>query len=184
MAGRAQIPRARTMGIVGVKAELAGGRILVVDDEVAWVEAIDSMLSGFRARVCGVTDPREAIVMARIYAFDVAIVDWSLEGGLTGFDLVRALRRFRPEMAWIILSGHGADTLRRQEPAARSVPILAKPFSSEALIGAVAAALRCGRGAGAEVSVPRPRAAAAGAPPADSAEARGAARPAAARRGR
>lgn len=122
------------------RQDLAGGRILAVDDEPAWVELIDSVFRGLRAQVCGVTDPREAIVMARIYEFDVAILDWSLGAALTGFDLLRSLRRVRPGIACIIVTGHAAGVVPERLRAA-GIPVLEKPFDLEALRAAVAAVL-------------------------------------------
>lgn len=119
----------------------ASGRILVVDTEPRWLDRIDAMLEDLRGRVCFVTDAREAIAMARLYPFDVAIIEWSLGGSRSGLDVAQTLRRSRPGLACIMTTSQPLESVRAQARAAGAPRVLAKPFGADALRSALAALL-------------------------------------------
>jgi CheY-like chemotaxis protein len=114
------------------------GRILVVDTEPRWLDRIDAMLEHLRGRVCCVTDAREAIALARIYPFDLAIIEWSLTGSRSGLEVARALRRSRPGIACIMITSQPTAWVRARARAAGSPRVLGKPFEAAALRSAVA----------------------------------------------
>jgi CheY-like chemotaxis protein len=114
------------------------GRVLVVDTEPRWLDRIDAMLDDLRGRVCLVTDAREAIAMARLYPFDLAIIEWSLEGSRSGLELAQTLRRGRPEIACILTTSQPSEAIRSGARAAGAPRVLAKPFEADTLRAAVA----------------------------------------------
>jgi DNA-binding NarL/FixJ family response regulator len=61
--------------------------------------------------VCGTAASGEEALeeLARASGVDVAMIDVSLPG-ISGIDLVRELHRLRPELACLMLSGHGEGT--------------------------------------------------------------------------
>lgn len=82
-------------------------RILFVDDEESIVNSTRKLLQRVGYSVTGVIDPREAI---RIFsenkdAFDIILTDQSMPT-MMGDDLVKELRRIRPEIPVVICSGY------------------------------------------------------------------------------
>jgi two-component system cell cycle sensor histidine kinase/response regulator CckA len=78
-----------------------------------------------------------ALVDGRAGAIDLLITDLALPGG-SGVTLAEQLRRLRPELHVLYISGHAEHaTLRRSLPDA-GMALLQKPFTPEALLQAVA----------------------------------------------
>lgn len=116
-------------------------RVLIADDEVAIVMAIEDELrfEGFEVQVAR-TGP-EALALARTGRPDVLLLDLMLPG-LNGFEVCRAIRPERPDL-WIItltVRGHEADRVTGFESGADDYVI--KPFSLRELIGRIRVGLR------------------------------------------
>ena len=62
--------------------------------------------------------------------------------GMDGFELQRRLEAGQYEIPVIFITAHGDEDLRQRAPIAGAVDYLLKPFSEEALLSAVQAALR------------------------------------------
>jgi FixJ family two-component response regulator len=74
---------------------------------------------------------------------DIALVlaDMVLPGGVSGAELVSALRTERRELAVLFMTGYSNDAVS-SDPLIHDVRLLPKPFSDAALAAAVADALR------------------------------------------
>src|SRR5258706_9397928 len=79
-------------------------RVLVVDDESAFAEAVAELLeeSAFDARPF--SDPAEALRHAATDDFAVALVDLTMPG-MNGLDLAEKVRQVSPNTQIIILTG-------------------------------------------------------------------------------
>jgi DNA-binding NtrC family response regulator len=89
-------------------------RILIVDDEVAILNALGRLLrrtpcvSGdeiFRLTVDSFASPRQALEKAACTAYDLVLCDYRMPG-INGVEWLKALRRLQPDTARLIMSGH------------------------------------------------------------------------------
>ncbi len=82
-------------------------RVLLVDDEESLVLLLTRTLEQLNFRVSGETDPTAALAKfsAHPQDFDVLITDLAMPG-MSGFDLVRAIRKIRPALPVIVTTGY------------------------------------------------------------------------------
>jgi DNA-binding response OmpR family regulator len=82
--------------------------ILVVDDDPAVLQCLASILERFNYGVKRAETAKDALnIAADGIAFDLAIVDVQLPG-MSGLELVRALKHKRPTLPVIVLTGNGS----------------------------------------------------------------------------
>ena len=115
-------------------------RLLLVDDEVGYLEVLGKRL---RKRDFDVTTARsgaQAIRIARDHDFDVAVVDLKMED-MDGIELLKILRRMMPELQVIMLTGHGSERAARDGLSLGAFDYLLKPIDLEALLERVHAAV-------------------------------------------
>ncbi|MCE9573598.1 MAG: PAS domain S-box protein [Deltaproteobacteria bacterium] len=113
-------------------ARTARGRILVIDDDAAVRRVVRVILErrGFTAVEAASGDAAIAVVAASETPFDVAVLDLSLGGGVSGERVLDELRRDRPALPVVIMSGF-VDAPERLTAAAA---IVEKPVAPDALI--------------------------------------------------
>jgi signal transduction histidine kinase/CheY-like chemotaxis protein len=129
----------------------AGERVLLVEDQADVRGAIAAMLRGLGYEVAEAGGAAEAA--ARLSdGFDARLVlsDIVLPGGGSGYDLARRLKRLRPELPVLLMSGYPetAGDGNGDGDSDGPPPTLTKPFSRRDLARAVRVALD--RGAAAE----------------------------------
>jgi CheY-like chemotaxis protein len=118
------------------------GRILVVDDEEAIREVLRDLLEsmGYEAVTCA--DGHEAVrLVEETTAFDAAILDLTIPGGLGGRELCGLIREKRPSLPTIAASGYSDDPVMARPEEFGFAATLAKPFSGPDLARALRAAL-------------------------------------------
>jgi CheY-like chemotaxis protein len=117
-------------------ADLAGLRVLVVEDEGPVALLIEDLLEDLGFELAGsVAGLEQAFQILGSSPFDFAVLDVNL-GGVKSFDFARAL--IRKGTPFIFSTGYGNSSL----PADLCTqPVLTKPFSSEQLRRAVEQAL-------------------------------------------
>ncbi len=124
----------------------AGCRVLLVDDEEAVRSFVSTVLTmaGFQVEMAN--DGRDGAnhFAATPDAFDFALVDLSMPGR-NGFELIGDIRRIRPGLPVILMSGdHHRYDAAGVSPVREKFIALAKPFSIEELKAAVLTALASG----------------------------------------
>ena len=109
------------------------------DDEVRAVMRRELVDLGFL--VVEASNGREAIDLAKaLPELRLVLSDLAMPGGVSGADLAAALSTDRPELAIVLMTGHGMERYGG-ELGARSPPVLRKPIPSDALTRALAEAL-------------------------------------------
>jgi CheY-like chemotaxis protein len=112
-------------------------RCLVVDDENDIAEAIQDILHTYGHDVI-TSDGGSALQHVQSGNYDVVITDLAMPG-ITGWQVSEAVKRQRPDVPVILMSGFGieidADERRRQRVDA----VLPKPIAVDDLLTAVAA---------------------------------------------
>lgn len=114
-------------------------RILAVDDDPAALEAVRQILTQHGYEVSTAPDGEAAAGLLRSETFHLALLDVTLPGMISGYDLCRAIRaepRTR-DMPVIFLSAHGMVVDERQGVEAGSDLYLVKPVLASRLANMV-----------------------------------------------
>ena len=109
--------------------------VLVVDNEPSIVEATIALLEAMGHRARGAATIAEALGAAA--GVDLVLADYRLDRGESGLDLVRTLKRERPDLSCAIITAE-ADAALVEQAAALRVPVLAKPVPPEAFAALLA----------------------------------------------
>jgi DNA-binding NtrC family response regulator len=122
-----------------MEPQMAGLRILIVDDEQELVQALVERLKlrGFQAH--GVTAGDEALEIIRSESFDVVLLDVKMPG-LGGIELIKHIKRERPGLEVVMLTGHGSAKDAEEGKALGAFDYLMKPVKFESLLEILRAA--------------------------------------------
>jgi CheY-like chemotaxis protein len=124
-------------------------RILIVDDqrEVARVLRIALELLELGYMVVDVPSGEEALLELGRVEFDLLVIDYLLPG-ISGIELLKRVRRTRPEIKAIIITAHSLDEVQDDIRALDVFQIFEKPINTSAFTAAVKFAID-GEGTGA-----------------------------------
>lgn len=82
-------------------------RVLIVDDEIDFVETIVKRLKDRGLDAVGATGGKEALELMEHKDFDVAVLDVKMPG-MDGIETLREMKKRKPFMEVIMLTGHGS----------------------------------------------------------------------------
>ena len=116
----------------------ASGRVLIADDEPPLLELLDIFLTGQGYEVATVATGAQVLDAVPTFQPDVILVDMRMPG-LSGTDVLDALRRAGVTVPVILISGHQI-TVREG-----FFGVLRKPFNLRTMAEVVAAAVAHGR---------------------------------------
>lgn len=121
---------------------VAGGLVLVVDDEPANREVVRSMLerAGYRVRLAADGDAGLATFREDPDAFRLALLDLTMPGK-GGDETFRLIRRVRADLPVVVMSGYGPQEAMQRFSEAPGIAFLSKPFSLADLLASVDAVL-------------------------------------------
>ena len=113
---------------------------MIVDDEEMYARALGEMV-GESGHVADIAfEPSEALASALSEDYDVVLADLAMPG-MSGLELARAIRKDKPDLPIILLTGW-ADFLDEKDAEAGGVNlVLAKPVSFDDLSAAIAECL-------------------------------------------
>ncbi len=111
--------------------------VLVVDDEQSFRDQLRDVLSAEGHEIQIAEEAESAIAILRVVDFDVIVADIILPG-LSGLDLLKAIRKESPQVQVIMMTGD--PDVERASVAVRegAFDYLSKPISNEALVNTVA----------------------------------------------
>ncbi len=106
--------------------------ILVVDDDAAVCEVIQSALdgSGYRVLVC--CDPHEALEVLSREPIDLVLTDLQM-GDVSGVDILRAARRYQSDTAVVLITGYPTVENAVQVLKEGAYDYITKPFQLDDL---------------------------------------------------
>src|SRR5216683_3313612 len=93
-----------------------------------------------RSTLLSPTSTKVLLISDHLGATRCLILDVRMHG-MNGFDLQRQLRQISSEIPIIFITAHGNEAARSQALKDGAMDYLCKPFSDEALLNAIAAAL-------------------------------------------
>lgn len=108
-------------------------KLLIVDDEVRFLETLSKRLSIRDFDVTPVSNGAEAIKLAREKYFDLALLDLKMPG-MTGEQVLEVLKVENPDIEVVILTGHGSIDSAVQCTQAGSYSYLQKPCETDELL--------------------------------------------------
>jgi len=126
-----------------------GERILFVDDEPIVARSTEEFLKrlGYVVTRCEQSDDALARFRRAPQEFDLIVTDWAMPG-MSGTELVSAMRETRPDIPMLLMSGFVDSTVQLAAKAIGIGEILIKPVNPELLAQAVAQVLARGTKAG------------------------------------
>jgi len=131
-----------------------GETILVVDDEESLVHLAEEVLASLGYEPVGCVGAAQALTTFRAHPerFDAVLSD-AIMPDMPGTELLRELKRLRPDLVTVLVSGYGGPDLQAQAEAAGVQAVLAKPLRAAELAQCLAGVLRAGE-AGASGAAP------------------------------
>ena len=115
-------------------------RVLVVDDEVDFLETLVNRLKKRKFEAEGVSSGEEALERLKGKHFDVVVLDIKMPGGLDGIETLREIRRIAPLAEVILLTGHASLETSIEGMKLGAFDYLLKPVRLEELMPKLAAA--------------------------------------------
>jgi signal transduction histidine kinase/CheY-like chemotaxis protein len=119
-----------------------GETILVVDDEESLVRLAEEVLASLGYEPVGCVGAQQALRVFRAAPerFDVALTD-AVMPDMSGIELLAELRRLRPGLPAILVSGYGGPDLKEAAQAAGAQLVLTKPLAAADLAQSLAEVL-------------------------------------------
>lgn len=115
-------------------------RIMVVDDEVDFLETVVNRLQKRQLNATGVTSGEEAVALLKEELFDVIILDIKMPGGMDGIETLREVKRIQPLIEVILLTGHASVETSIEGMKLGAFDYCLKPIKFEELLQKMAAA--------------------------------------------
>jgi DNA-binding response OmpR family regulator len=108
-------------------------KILLVDDEKEFISALAERLKlrGFEVETS--PDGEKGLTMIRSQAFDIVVIDLMMPG-MNGLEALAEIKRIRPELPVILLTGHGSDKEGMEGKRLGASEYLIKPVDIKELI--------------------------------------------------
>ena len=107
-------------------------RILIVDDAGPVVVLCVNVLQALGYAVKGANRGEAAMEMIRKESFDLMVLDYKMPG-MTGFEVFEQARPLHPNMAVVLVTGHGTPDIVNEAKRLGFNAILLKPFTSDEL---------------------------------------------------
>lgn len=108
-------------------------RVLLVDDEVSFVEALGKRLNARGLRVETSNSGEDAIDKAKRHAFDVIVLDLAMPG-MDGIETLKRLREIDADLQIILLTGHGSIEKAVEATKLGAMDFLQKPARLQDLL--------------------------------------------------
>ena len=108
-------------------------RLLLVDDEEGFVSVLTKRLVRRNINVTVALSGTEGIQSLRKQDFDVAVLDLKMED-MDGIEVLKIFKKMYPEMAVIMLTGHGSEQAAKEGMEYGAFDYLTKPCQLEELI--------------------------------------------------
>lgn len=108
-------------------------RLLLVDDEEGFVNVLTKRMVRRNINVTVALSGTEGIQALRKQDFDVAVLDLKMED-MDGIEVLKIFKKMYPEMAVIMLTGHGSEQAAKEGMEYGAFDYLTKPCELKELI--------------------------------------------------
>lgn len=107
-------------------------KVLIVDDAGPVVVLCVNVLQALGYAVRGANRGEAALEILRKERFDLMVLDYKMPG-LTGFEVFAQARALHPDLAVVLVTGHGTPDIVDEANRLGFASILLKPFTSDEL---------------------------------------------------
>ena len=111
-------------------------RVLIVDDEEEFVQALSERLIIRNYDVTTSFSGEEAVEKIKDYLFDVVILDVAMPG-MDGIEALRKIKKIRPLTEVVMLTGHATVESAIEGMKLGALDILMKPCKTEELVAKI-----------------------------------------------
>lgn len=118
----------------------AGARLLVVDDEVAQMKALCNTLEHEGYRPTGFSSAKQALERLRPGEHDLLLTDLMMPE-IDGIELIRSARLTDPELAGVVMTGHGTIDTAVAAMQVGALDYVLKPFKLNVILPVIVRAL-------------------------------------------
>ncbi len=119
-------------------------RVLILEDDELLRQTLETVLSSFH-QVSLAASAESALEQAQRENFDLLLTDVRIGGAMDGVEALEALRKIRPQMRSIIMTGFSDQEVPLRAARLQADDYLLKPFRMPALLDAVQRALDASR---------------------------------------
>jgi DNA-binding response OmpR family regulator len=116
-------------------------RVLLVDDEEDLLYTLAERLALRGYEVDAVTDGADALSHAQTQRHDVAVVDVKMPG-MSGIEILAAIRKQKPNLPVILLTGHGSEEDGQEGMKRGAFAYLIKPINIHNLMESMEQAVK------------------------------------------
>ena len=126
--------------MTSVATAFAGARLLVVDDEVAQMQALCNTLEYEGYRPTGFSSAKQALAQLRPGEHDLLLTDLMMPE-IDGIELIRSARATDPELAGVVMTGHGTIDTAVEAMRVGALDYVLKPFKLNVILTVIVRAL-------------------------------------------
>jgi len=119
-------------------------KLLLVDDEKGFANIIAKRMSKRDIDVTKAYSGAEALQAMRKADFDVAVLDLKMED-MDGIEILKIFKKMDPDLAVIMLTGHGSEAAAKDGIKFGAFDYLTKPCDLEELMNKIQEAVQSGR---------------------------------------
>ncbi len=109
-------------------------RVLVVDDEIDFLETLVNRLIKRNIDAEGVKSGEEALELMQKKLYDVVILDIKMAGGIDGIEALREMKKIQPLTEVVLLTGHASVETSIEGMKLGAFDYLLKPVKLEELM--------------------------------------------------
>jgi two-component system cell cycle sensor histidine kinase/response regulator CckA len=125
-----------------VRSQNGSATLLLIEDEPALQDALDQSLKRMGYRVLRAGNGEDGIRLFENHASEISLlVSDVIMPKMSGPDMVKQIRKKKPDQKVLFLSGYGQEVLNACEIDSKTTFLLAKPFTTKQLTDKVAEAL-------------------------------------------
>lgn len=108
-------------------------KVLLVDDEVDFLEAMSARLENRGMEVSAVSRPEEALEKIAEESFDAVVLDLQMPG-MDGIETLKKIKALKPELHIILLTGHATVQKGIEAMKLGAMDLMEKPADMNALL--------------------------------------------------
>ena len=112
---------------------MSGCKVLLVDDEKDFLEALALRLEARQLKVEVAHSGEAAVEQAREHPFDAILLDLAMPG-MDGIETLKRLRELNPDSQIVLLTGHATVSKATEAMRLGALDVLEKPVEIEVLV--------------------------------------------------
>ncbi len=109
-------------------------RVLIIDDEVDFLETVVNRLRRRKMDATGVTSGEEGLEFVKKNPCDLVVLDVKMPGGMDGIEALKQIKKIRPEVQILLLTGHASLETSIEGMKHGAFDYLIKPVKFEELL--------------------------------------------------